>query len=185
MRLSFDPDTHTYTIGDERLPSVTQVIDRVGLIPSSQKNSDAAHRGKMVHLAARYLFEHRLDWSSVASPIAGYVCSLDKWISATGFSARECEGRGWHRVHRYAGQWDVVGKMEYGEVLIDIKTGAPAKWHGLQTAAYVEITGRALKRGSLYLQQDGSIAKFVAHKDEADFARFLACLTVYRMLEES
>lgn len=181
----FQESDHTYWLGSVQLPSVTQIISSCGLISEWSKDPAAAERGTDIHLAAKYLFQGVLDWSTVSMEIMGYIVSLDKWIEQTGVQVESCEVAGYNKQYLYAGSWDVIGRIpEYGRILCDLKSGPPTAWHPLQTSAYTGIAGRGLKRGGLYLQKDGSMAKFQPHKDTADWGKFLAALTVYRMKED-
>jgi outer membrane lipoprotein-sorting protein len=84
-----------------------------------------------------------------------------------------------NETYLYGGTLDRTGVlMPYGgpSVLVDLKTGQKADWHAIQTAAYAELLNRAIhkpvKRFSLYLQEDGSIARIKEH--EATLKTFTA-----------
>lgn len=173
----FDKDTHTYWLGVARLPSVTQILDAVGLISPYGKRQDAAVRGTLVHLASQYIFENRLNREQLDDQLKGYAKSLDLWIQGSGFQARHCEVSGYHKELLYAGSWDVDGMLPpHGEWLIDLKSGVPSAWHKYQTAAYKGILGRPVHRGALYLQKSGKPAKFRLHDDPQDWPKFVSFL---------
>jgi hypothetical protein len=185
-QLRFVPETHEYFLGSVKLPSVTGILDGVGLISSFSKNEDAALRGIYVHLAARYLLEKRLDWGTLGPLVMGYVVSLDRWIEQTHFELEACEVSVYHALLLFAGTYDFKGFLPgYGDCLFDIKTSAAcASWHHLQTAGYLLAEGGYRKRGCLHLQGDGTIARFHEHQSNAaDRANFVSCLNVYRLKE--
>jgi len=183
---TFDPSGHVYRLGDIEIPSVTRILDTVGLISSYSKDPVAAERGTDIHLAAKYLFQGILDWSTVSMEIMPYVVSIDRWLEATGYVANSCEGSDWHKTLLYAGSWDTEGLIpKHGNTIIDLKSGVPARWHRWQLAGYKGLVGRGKKAGSLYAQKDGSMAKFVSHNDPVYWQQFISALNVYRMLEES
>lgn len=183
-QLRFDEVKHEYWLGPIQLPTVTGILDRVGLVSPFAKNADAAKRGQHVHTAGRYLLEKRLDWSTVGMNIMGYVVSLDRWIEATRFEVEACEVMVYHRFLMFAGTFDLKGYLpKYGKCLFDMKTGQHERWHCEQTAGYELANGGHSKRGCLHLQKNGSMAKFVEHRDRSDRAMFVSCLNVYRRLE--
>ena len=176
----FDETDHSYWLNSVRIPSVTQILDAVGLISDFAKQPLAAERGKLVHLACKYLGQGILDWSTVDRSILGYVQSYEKFLTQTQWLARAVEVSLYDKDYLFAGSFDVDFTEGW---LVDLKSGVKAKWHPLQTAAYHRLNGGKGKRGTLYLQADGSMAKFEQHSDRTDLARFLACRTVYELLE--
>jgi hypothetical protein len=182
--------THEYRLvwadgREEILPSVTQVIDAAGLVNEFSKQEYAALRGSRAHEAGKYLFEQRLDWTSVDERILGYVQSLDKWIKLTGFVAERCEVRLYHPILKFAGSFDCIGHLPDGSrVIADLKTGTPDGWHGVQLAGYMILLGGYRRRGGLYLQKDGDIAKWKEYEDPMDESNFISLLNVYRLKKE-
>jgi len=138
----------------------------------------------MAHLAAQYMFQSRLDWSTVDQELFGYCKSLDQWIKLTGFVAEATEVRLWHPLLKFCGTYDVKGFMPDGtRWLIDIKTGLVARWHHYQTGAYLILEGGYRRRGSLYLRKSGKMARFKEHNNPADEGDFLALLRTYQLKE--
>jgi len=179
----FDEVSHEYWLNSVRIPSVTQILDGVGLISDFAKQPLAAERGKLIHLACKYLANGVLDWSTVDASILGYVCSYAKFLEHTAWKILAVEQSLHDPEYLFAGTYDVL----FSDYLVDIKSGAPAKWHALQTAAYRRLASwagaKATKRATVYLQEDGSIPNIIEHNDRTDLARFLACRTVYELLE--
>lgn len=184
-QLTFDPVLHKYHLGQVELPSVTGILDALGLISFYAKDEAAAFRGTMAHLACRYLLEKRLDWSSVGQLVMPYVVSLDRWLEASGFEPEACEVMGYSPVYLFAGTYDVRGKHpKIGRCLFDLKTGEQcALWHRLQTVGYEIIDGGHYRRGCLHLSKTGKVARFVPHREAVDRQRFMACNTVFRLKE--
>ena len=67
--------------------------------------------------------------------------------------------------------------------LIDLKSGVPEKWHGLQTAGYAralhEVDPQPIRRGSLYLFKNGKKAKLQAHHHVTDDTYFQYAVALY------
>lgn len=182
----FDPEKHEYWLGRRKLPSVTQIIDYHGLVSDFAKNEERAQEGAYAHEACRYLFESRLDWASVDDRIRGHCESLLRFIEITGFKAEACEVRKYHSFLLFAGSFDVIGTMPDGSrLLIDLKTGAEEPWHKYQTAGYMILEGGYRRRGCLYLQKGGAVARFDEHTDQTDEMNFISLLNVYRIKEKA
>ena len=64
---SFNEERHEYRFGDRVLPSVTQILDAVGITHFSMIPQDirqrALHRGKCVHAALAQIMCRTFDWS--------------------------------------------------------------------------------------------------------------------------
>jgi hypothetical protein len=90
--LVFDEATHTYTLDGERLPSVTQILQRAGAIDFSHIPPTileaARERGTAVHKAVHYFNENDLDVDvfRVAFPdYWPYVSAWIKFLDTSGF----------------------------------------------------------------------------------------------------
>lgn len=186
---NYDETKHEYSLLHESgrvevLPSVTQIIDHFGLISEFSKNEEAALRGSYAHKAAEYFLEDRLDWSGLDPALAPYIASLAQWQLHTGFTVEACEVRLYHPALKFAGTYDAKGFLpNHSRLLIDFKTGSAERWHEWQTAGYLILEGDYRRRGSLYLQKDGSMARFKEHDDESDIVNFISMLNVYRLQE--
>lgn len=173
--LRLDEDHH-YWLGERQIPGVTSILDAAGLISPFAKNIWAAKRGTVIHQACALLAQGRLDRTSVDDRIQGYVESYEKFLDHTGWVARAVEMRLYDPDLMYAGTFDISFEEDF---LIDLKSGAKAKWHAEQLAAYQHLYGENIRRGTLCLQDDGSIAKFHEHKDRNDWKVFSAALTLW------
>lgn len=175
---------HRYWLGEQRLPGVTEIIDYHGFIPDFSKDEERAEEGQVTHEAAALLFQKRLDWLSVDAVILGFVTSLNLWITATDFCAEATELTLHDSALLFAGSLDVDGHTPKGSRwIIDLKTGQPARWHKWQTAGYRILLGEYRRRGALYLQKDGRMARFKEHTEETDEAEFISMRNVFRMKE--
>lgn len=179
----FDPIERRYSLGSVCIPSVTQILDRVGLISDFTKNGAAAERGTLIHLACKYLAQGILDWSSIDPTIFGFVCSYAKFLEQVGWKILAVEQSLYDPEYLFAGTCDIL----FSDYLADLKSGSPAKWHAIQTAAYQRLVQKAgataRKRVTIYLQADGSTPRIVEHIDRTDWPKFLACRTVFDLLE--
>ena len=176
----FDAETHTYTVDGERYISVTEVFDRLGLVPEFAKSEEARARGSRIHLACHFLGKGTLDWKSVYKLDKPYVRGWEKFLKESGFVIEISERALYNHIHRYAGTPDCIGKIGNRPTVVDIKTGVVPVTTGLQTAAYGPCVegGRLYDRMAVGLSGDGNY-KERFHKPgdfQADLDTFLAML---------
>jgi len=184
MPLNFDPSTHTYTLDGKVLPSVTQILQGVGLInfngidPGILKK--AADFGTAVHQATALDDLGDLDEESLDPALKPY---LEAWRGFRGpmkFDAIEqplC-----HPDYGFAGTPDRVK----WNTIYDIKTGTTVyPSTGIQLAGYSILAGiPTARRLAVQLKADGT---YQVHefKDRKDREIFLACLSVYKWREKN
>lgn len=81
--LTFDPVAHAYFLDGERVPSVTQILQRAGLIdfskiPAAILNA-ARDRGAAVHAAVHFYNEGDLD-AAFADEFPAYAPYVEAWV---------------------------------------------------------------------------------------------------------
>jgi hypothetical protein len=83
-------------------------------------------------------------------------------------------------LHDTAGTADRVGTMNGQPLIVDLKTGSPASWNGLQLAMYDllydDVAPQHRRRLALYLRKDGRLAQSVEYLDPADYTLALALM---------
>lgn len=175
-----DEETGTFRVETEELPSVTRCIKTAGMMHLWPGMTEAAWRGQYVHHCCYLLDEDDLVRNSVDPRYDGYVQAYERFKVETGFRVELNEVRVWHEKYRYAGALDRTGILAGRRVLIDLKTGPPADWWGLQTAAYSEcLPERPERRYCLQLSKNGTY-KLHRHEERSDIQFFLAALAVTR-----
>lgn len=189
----FDAATHTYTLGEQVLPSVTQILqplqDFSMIAPAVLEH--ARSRGVAVHKCVQLDINNDLDEASVAPEIAGYLKAwrafrADCRITAADFG--EPERPLFHPTLRFAGTPDIPLCMDKRWAILDIKTAdALSPVWALQTAGYRELINvNTMKsahliedRYSLRLRENRTY-KLDQFKDRNDWTTFLAMLTAWR-----
>ena len=184
--VEFDEETHTYTQGGVKLPSVTTIIREAGLMPGfyGSGNEAAMLRGTLVHRACEFHDEGDLDESTVDPALAGYLEAWKKFRDETAFDPAEIEWRHAHPVNKYAGTVDRIGSFGGRPAIIDIKTGEFDPWIGIQLAAYEGLVYSAVDPGpphrrlAVRLTPEGkySLRRF---EDGSDWPIFLSALALY------
>lgn len=181
--LTFDEDSHTYFFDGEEVPSVTQILNEVGLTGnfSSPATLDGMERGKLVHQACEFLDYDDLVLESLDPAIEPYVKAYQKFKDETGFKPELIEKRLYHPELRYAGTLDRVGEMRGERVVIDLKTSKNIdKVVGLQLAAYEMALNNIhiLPRYAVQLKNDGS---YLLHSfgERSDLIAFESAVKLY------
>lgn len=170
--------TH-YTRGGREYVRVTHVLKSCGLIYNGKRaTQDALERGKVVHFCCRLLAEKRLNWKTVDPRLLGYVQSYERLLDHTEWLARACELTEYDDTLMFAGTFDVDFELD---LLADLKTGVPARWHKAQCGAYWHLRGERGKAATIYLQEDGSIAKLKFHDARQAWRDFQIFLNYYHL----
>jgi hypothetical protein len=179
VALHFDPDTHRYSLDGRVIPSVTQRIGRAGLLGSAPTwhTPEAADRGTAVHLACHHsdigaAWDICADWD-------GYLRSYQAWSRALSPTWTAIEQPYYNAALDLAGTPDRIGTMAGRDVVLDIKSGPPAPWHGIQLAAYdllVPLPHRRRRIG-LYVRADGEMARMIDYRAPSDYVNALALCT--------
>lgn len=179
--ITLDRETHTYS---NNLPSVTEILRSTGLIDASWFTPEARERGRAVHMACEFYDQGDLDEDVLDPAIAGYVEAYKSYRAYIGLASSHewIEMPMQDKTGVYAGTPDRVLSVR-PRGIIDIKSGAPMAWHGIQLAAYVNMLDDpfSYSRFGLYLRQDGKFRLKEYPKSEymADLSIFQSALNIH------
>lgn len=175
--LLFDEKQHRYTFDGRPLVGVTEALTGCGLIDKRWFDEYSATRGQYVHKACALLDSDQLDESTVDPAIAGYLEAYEKFLGHFEPQWTEIEKPHYCEIFGFAGTPDRASI----DMVLDIKTGAPADWHGYQLAAYNLLLRRhnRSKRMGLYLHEDGTY-RTQTYSNRFDFDVFQAALTIQK-----
>lgn len=163
---------------------VTEALARVGLTDMEHVTEFGLRRGTLVHAATALDDRGDLDERSVDPVhVAPYLASWRLFRAQTGLKVLEIERAVHYEAMQYQGTFDRLVELDGAKILIDLKTGVPARWHGLQTAAYAlaytaEVGGTTPMRAGVYLNGDGKVAKMQLFKKRSDYEVWKAVVTV-------
>lgn len=164
-------EDHTYGLDGKKIPGFSEIAKAEGLIQFGgipQSTLDHARdRGRSAHLACHFLDQGVLDRESVHPEIAGYLAGYEKFKKDHGVEVVLSEQPMANRTHWFACTPDKVGVLDGLNAVVDIKTGVPAPWHGIQLAAQALCLPAGYKRFGLYLEKDGSYL-LKAYTDRTD-----------------
>lgn len=173
-KLEFDRETHTYTLGDRVLPSVTQIIQAAGLVDSTWFTEVGRRTGEDVAYLTE--LEDRGEAGKVAAIIGErmdlgfYLNAWIKFKEESSFAIRTIEEQvcDYTTPTPYAGTLDRWGTLGGRSTILDIKRYAHAPWHGVQLAGYASTFPHKLVRAGVHLKPDGNY-KLHRFEDDADY----------------
>ncbi|MEO8070547.1 MAG: hypothetical protein ABI652_04035 [Acidobacteriota bacterium] len=181
-RLAFDDASHTYTLGERRLVSVTQVLGLTGLADFSQPwfSDVVKDRGTALHRAIALDIEERLDEESIDDPqVLGGLTGWRAFLAAAGAEVEQCERQLCDPEMGVAGRLDCIVVMADAagrrwRYIVDIKRSLyPCA--AIQLAGYLDMAAALydgpvhLRRAALVLPGDGTYTfhPFTDHTDRA------------------
>lgn len=175
-------DNHIYRLNGEVLPSITQVLQDVGIVdysflPTDQREAALA-KGRLIHLQTELDDRGLLD-ESIAD--MGFVDGWRAFRHDYEFVPVHIEQMFYHPVFFYAGTPDVVSV----DTVVERKTGKPQSWVKYQLAAQAMLCN-VRKRICVELPGNGTYRAYQFRPADLrrDFDVFLAGLTVYRARRE-
>jgi hypothetical protein len=173
-----DRDHAYYADGRERI-SVTQVLDKCGLISQFCRDEEAAKRGNMVHKLTAADDQQRLDFRKVPVVYRGYLTAWRQFRKDVKFVPELIEHRIDDSTYGYAGRLDRFGNG----IVLDIKTsiqGTVADYVRYQLVAYAHAlhANQVLKRLAVALRPNGryNCKAFPVHEFIADRAQWFSYL---------
>lgn len=185
--LRFDPDTHTYWLGDAKVPSVTTILKPLTDLSAIPRDvlQYAADRGTAVHYGTELYDTDQLDWDSLTDELVPYIEAWAEFRAITGFRPELIEARVFHPGLFYAGTLDRTGIINGERAILDIKTSKTMyPTVGMQLAAYAEALHAAqpeqdkhTARYAVQLKDDGTWALH-QYADPTDWPTFVAMRTL-------
>lgn len=135
--LVFNAEGHTYTYDDKPIPSVTTILKTVGVSPSYYAgNGLARDRGSRIHEATEMMDSLELVPECFDEDIRPYLRQWSYFINSMQVKILRAEFPVYSLNHWYCGTLDRIVSLNGIQPILDIKTGAKAKWHPIQIAAY-------------------------------------------------
>lgn len=175
-------ENHIYRLNGEVLPSITQILQDVGvadysMVPQEQREAAKA-KGRLIHLQTE-LDDRRLLDESIAD--MGYVDGWRGFRRDYEFVPVHIEQMFYHPVFFYAGTPDAVSV----DTVAEKKTGKPQSWVRYQLAAQAMLCN-VRKRVCVELPGNGTYRAYQFRPADLrrDFDVFLALLTAYRTRRE-
>jgi hypothetical protein len=181
----FDAIEHAYYALDtgEQLPHITGMLLRSGEVDDRWFTEEARDRGGAVHIMTAEYDLGALDLAGCVSEHKGHLLAWDGAIKVLGAEFLEVEVARVHRFYRYGGRPDRLAICRRRHGVVELKTGARSKSHGIQTALQcmllaeeLQVPAPSLARWVVYTRADGTYRIDPLHEDSAhrrDFDRAL------------
>lgn len=183
VRFNFDHVDHVYTIeGGIARPHITGMLQHVGVIDDTWFTEESCDRGTAVHdLTAAYDLG-ALDPRSLVSKYKNYVLAHVKAMQLLRPTQLAIEEPEMHPIYKFGGRPDRVLKAYNVLTVYEVKTGAPAPAHAIQTALQAILVAwryglepRMLQRMAGYYKSSGSFSLDI-HREARDFDRALSII---------
>jgi hypothetical protein len=184
VQIRFNAERHEYLAEDgTRLPSVTEILKRVGIIDTAGFSRKAADFGTSVHQATAAIDrgELRMEDYAAQDPRRPYLRAWELFKRLRIVQILHIEQIVGGLEVGCAGTLDRLVLLKGGgePVVLDLKTGKERLWHRGQLAGYVVAAGRILRRMAVYLQPSG-YAHGIEFTEEGDLRAFRGALAWVR-----
>src|SRR3990167_6406681 len=189
-------ENHIYRYGGVIVPSVTQILQGVGLTDFSAvpvERLDASGKfGVAAHLACELSDKETLDENSLHPALLPYLTGWEIYRQEYGLTFTAIEAQLYSPLYRFAGTIDRICKCRIDDspLIIDIKSGADNPAIAIQLAGY-ELLAREvfglkgkIKRLAAFLNDKGTYS-VKEYKDKNDVNIFLAALSVYNFRKKN
>lgn len=155
------------------LISVTQVLGLAGLVDDRWYTPESAERGKDVH-ELTVIFDKKDRPLHIGPGLHGYIDAYADFVATVKptFIAAELQVQRDDATLRLAGTIDRVCSQIFGHPgHVDLKTGDPEPWHGLQLAGYNLLKPQG-SRWCVYLGSNGRF-RVKQYGEASDYGRFM------------
>lgn len=187
MEFRFCALEHRYTdMNGREIPHITGLLKASGWVDDAFYTAASAARGHVVHrLTADYDLGAIEDPNGVLSECKGYLLAYAGARSLLQPTFLKIEEPMVHPVFRFGGRPDRVVTVGGRRGTLEIKSGAEAKSHPIQTAlqaildeAESGIPAKFAYRGSVYVTAKGRY-KVIEHRDERDIREAWRIIKAY------
>lgn len=175
--LRFDPANHRYTVGGQRVISITQLLTVSGEVDDSYFTVEGSERGTAVHKLAADYDMGAVDLATDGGVYRPYLLAYAKAMSLLPHEWSHIEEMFVSRPLRFAGTPDRVGIVRGAVSVLDIKTGPFSKSHQIQTALQailvadeVKLPPELVQRYVAYAMPSGKF-KVEFNTDPRDFSK--------------
>jgi hypothetical protein len=155
---------------------VTRTLVESGLVDDSYFSDKARGRGRLAHFFAERIATNTLSFSPVDTSIVGFMIGLRRFLDRYTPTVINAEVLLANAPKLLAGTADLDVYMLGALGVIEIKTGTPTPWHGLQLAPYAYMLDGSKwldrVRWGLYLTERGGF-RLKEYDDPTDLDYFL------------
>lgn len=185
MGFAFDANRHEYVDLDlgEIVPHITGMLEQAGWVDARWYTEESSERGRVVHqLTADFDLGVIEDAQALVSKYKGWLLSHVRAMHVIRPEWRHVEEPLFSKRYHFGGRPDRSG-LAYGEeAVLEIKSGAHEKSHGIQLALQAILVGEEgpvpaehLTRYGLYLSDRGKfkLEQFIDRRDFDEARRII------------
>lgn len=181
----YDELDHAYYLNDQRIPSITQLIEMGGLVNGKDYfTEESRQRGTEVHALCADWDMRALDPLTVTSNRRPYLLAYIAACDALKPEWEAIEEADVHPDYKFAGRTDRVGRVLGLRSVVEIKSAAKARHHPVQTALQAILAAARWplphehwQRVVFYVKHTGKFS-VETHGDRRDFD------TAFRLIKE-
>ena len=176
MALTFREDIHEYREDGVIVPSITQILECVGITNPQFYTEGAAIRGTHVHTLTEYI-DDGVCPAEVDPEYAPYIQAYRLFLHEADVQWRYIEHMVHNKIYGYAGRLDREGILFGNAAIVELKSGGISDWAALQTAAQAAFFKEPKKRYGLQLKTNGKY-KLHEYTDRNDIKVFRSAAVV-------
>lgn len=165
--IKLDHDSHVYYDGDKKIKSVSQILSEAGQVDTRWYTEAGCNRGSAVHEASQAIDEDGMSADDFkGSEIHPYLIAYEKFLNDYNPEWTFIEKLLFCEQLVYAGTADRGAIIKGKEYTIDLKSGGPSFWHGLQLNAYDIAQNKRTEKRILFLMKNGNYKLTDNHRGE-------------------
>lgn len=181
--LIYRDDDHSYWHNAIRIPGATELLKYWGYIDDTYYTEEGREIGTAVHAGTSAYDKGDDSYQLFESPaILKRIEAYMLFRQEKQFTPELVESMQHNDVYNIACRLDRVGPFAQSNLtnVVELKCGAPAKWHSLQTAIQSLCLGRPgyIRRYAVYLQANG-LYKIKEHTDLNEIAIVRGLVVTY------
>jgi len=148
VNLTFTKENHQYQLDGAVIPGFSEIISRSGISDTRWYTEDARAFGSNAHRTVELHIAKRLKYDTLHDELKRVVAAYDEFAKMFKFVPLHIEQPMFSPLYRIASTPDLIGTSLGSDITVfEMKFGAKACWHALQTAThqgiYNELSGRA------------------------------------------
>ena len=150
--VSYKDSDHSYSVEGTSVPSMTQLMEYTGVIKKSDWEipEKYAIRGTEIHAMTELVDLGLFDPFLCSDSAYPFIMQYERFLEENEVEILESETIVFNDKLFYAGRKDRLCLLNGKRTLLDIKSGAKARWHVVQLAGYAQ--GDCEQLVDLYLQ---------------------------------
>ncbi len=166
--ITLDHESHIYYDGDRAIKSVSQILSEANQVDTRFYTEEGCERGSAVHDGTVAIDSGDLcaeDFNG--TELYMYLIAYEKFLKDFTPKWEKIEEIVYCKNLDYGCTVDRVGTINDKPFTVDLKSGGPSFWHGLQLNAYDLAMNKVNSKRILFLKKNGSYSFSADHSGES------------------